>query len=104
VIGPIVKMHETPASVTRSSPALGQRNDEILAQRGFSAAETESLRQVASSAEPAIWRRPPDWRWSNLCHGDRERKRKTVIENPSCRMLDATMSDRPARGGAFEEF
>ncbi len=45
VIGPIIKMHETPVTVTRSSPALGEHNDEILAELGFSAAEITSFRE-----------------------------------------------------------
>jgi formyl-CoA transferase len=44
VIGPIIKMHETPTAVSRPSPALGQHNDEILAELGFSPAEIAALR------------------------------------------------------------
>ena len=44
MVGPILKMSETPLAATRASPALGQHTDEILRQWGVSAQQIQSLK------------------------------------------------------------
>jgi crotonobetainyl-CoA:carnitine CoA-transferase CaiB-like acyl-CoA transferase len=41
---PVVSMSATPTRVQRASPALGEHNDEVLAELGFSDADIASLR------------------------------------------------------------
>ena len=45
-IGVPVKLSETPGAIRRPAPTLGQHTDEVLAEFGFSSAETLSLRQA----------------------------------------------------------
>lgn len=44
MVGPIVKMSETPTKARFASPTLGQHNDEILAELGYSPADISTLR------------------------------------------------------------
>ena len=43
-LGPVVKLSDTPASIRRTAPDLGEHNDELLAEIGYGATETEDLR------------------------------------------------------------
>jgi formyl-CoA transferase len=43
-LGIPVKLSETPGAVRRAAPLLGQHNDEVLAEVGYSAEEIASLR------------------------------------------------------------
>ena len=45
VIGPVVKLSETPATVRTAPPLLGQHTDEVLAGLGFDHARIEGLRK-----------------------------------------------------------
>ncbi|HUP84139.1 MAG TPA: CoA transferase [Acidimicrobiales bacterium] len=47
MVGPIIRLHETPAAAQGPSPTLGQHNDEILRELGYSGAEIGSLRDSA---------------------------------------------------------
>ena len=47
MVGPIIRLHETPAAAQCPPPTLGQHNDEILAELGYSAAEIGSLREAS---------------------------------------------------------
>ncbi|MDA1349138.1 MAG: CoA transferase [Chloroflexi bacterium] len=49
-IGVPVKLSETPGSVRRPAPTLGQHTDEVLAEFGFSSDETEALRRSGAVA------------------------------------------------------
>jgi len=55
VVAPAVKMSETPASIERSAPMIGEHTSEILAEFGFSAQETRAFLAggAVSQAEPA---------------------------------------------------
>jgi formyl-CoA transferase len=44
MVGPIVRLHETPAAAQSPPPTLGQHNDEILASVGYTPAEIDELR------------------------------------------------------------
>jgi crotonobetainyl-CoA:carnitine CoA-transferase CaiB-like acyl-CoA transferase len=44
MVGPLVRMSETPPSARTASPTLGQHTDEILADLGFSTEELAALR------------------------------------------------------------
>jgi formyl-CoA transferase len=46
MIGPIVQFHETPARAQFAPPTLGQHNDEILGELGYSSSEISSLREA----------------------------------------------------------
>ncbi len=43
-IGIPVKLSETPGSIRRSAPALGQHTDEILGEFGYSETQIDELR------------------------------------------------------------
>jgi alpha-methylacyl-CoA racemase len=45
-----VRLSETPASVRRAAPALGEHTDEVLSEAGFSADEIEGLRRSGAAA------------------------------------------------------
>ena len=45
MVGPLVKMSESPTEVQGASPALGQHTDEILASFGYDAAAIAALRE-----------------------------------------------------------
>ena len=45
ITGPAAKFSRTPTRVRSGSPALGQHNDEILAELGLSADERAKLRE-----------------------------------------------------------
>jgi len=55
VVAPAVKMSETPASIERPAPMIGEHTGEILAEFGFSARETRSFLDggAVAQAEPA---------------------------------------------------
>ena len=42
---PVITMSGTPTRVQRASPALGEHNDEVLLDLGFSAKEINALRE-----------------------------------------------------------
>ena len=46
MVGPPLQMSETPLRVQGSSPALGQHNDEILGELGYTAEQIESMRSA----------------------------------------------------------
>jgi len=43
MVGPLVQMSHTPVTARHASPTIGQHNDEILAEAGYSAAEIADL-------------------------------------------------------------
>ncbi len=45
MVGPIIKMSETPLEARAASPALGQHTEEVLGALGYSAAEVRRLRE-----------------------------------------------------------
>jgi len=45
MVGPVLKMSETPLEPTRASPALGGHTDEILFEYGYTKAQIQSLRE-----------------------------------------------------------
>ena len=45
VVGPPYRLSETPASVRRAAPGLGEHNDEVLASIGYRPAEIDALRR-----------------------------------------------------------
>jgi CoA:oxalate CoA-transferase len=45
MVGPVVKMSETPTRVQRASPALGEHTDEILSALGYSPREIARLKE-----------------------------------------------------------
>jgi crotonobetainyl-CoA:carnitine CoA-transferase CaiB-like acyl-CoA transferase len=47
MVGPIIRLHETPAAAQCPPPTLGQHNDEILVALGYTPAEIEELRASA---------------------------------------------------------
>ena len=49
-IGIPVKLSETPGTVRRAAPTLGQHTDEVLAEFGFSPNETDELRRSGAVA------------------------------------------------------
>lgn len=50
MVGPVMQMAKTPATVRRPPPTLGQHNEEILAEFGYSGAEIASLRASGALA------------------------------------------------------
>ncbi|MGH9046228.1 MAG: CaiB/BaiF CoA transferase family protein [Acidimicrobiales bacterium] len=44
MVGPVITMERTPTSVRRAPPTLGQHNEEILSEFGYSTTEIELLR------------------------------------------------------------
>ncbi len=46
MVGPIVKMTDTPTEVQGPSPALGQHTDELLARLGYDSARIAALKQA----------------------------------------------------------
>ena len=46
VVAPAVKMSETPATIDRPAPMVGEHGREILAEFGFSGAEIEALEKT----------------------------------------------------------
>lgn len=44
MVGPIVRMHATPTAAQMAPPTLGQHNDEVLAEIGYSPAEVDAMR------------------------------------------------------------
>jgi crotonobetainyl-CoA:carnitine CoA-transferase CaiB-like acyl-CoA transferase len=51
MIGPIVKMSDTPLVPENPSPTLGQNNDEILETLGYSVKKIEELRNSGAVGE-----------------------------------------------------
>jgi formyl-CoA transferase len=45
-LGPVVKLSDTPAAITRTAPDLGQHTDEVLGELGMDAGEITSLREA----------------------------------------------------------
>jgi crotonobetainyl-CoA:carnitine CoA-transferase CaiB-like acyl-CoA transferase len=45
-IGSPIKLADTPASVRRAPPLLGQHDDEILAELGYAPEQINELRQA----------------------------------------------------------
>ena len=45
MVGPMLKMSETPLEPTRASPALGGHTDEILSEYGYTTTQIQSLRE-----------------------------------------------------------
>jgi len=50
MVGPLIQMEQTPTSVRRPPPTLGQHNEEVLTELGYSAAEIDKLREVGAVA------------------------------------------------------
>jgi crotonobetainyl-CoA:carnitine CoA-transferase CaiB-like acyl-CoA transferase len=50
MVGPVIQMANTPTSVRRPPPTLGQHNGEVLAEFGYSAEEIDKLREVGALA------------------------------------------------------
>lgn len=50
MVGPLIQMDKTPTSVRRPPPTLGQHNEEVLTELGYSAAEIDKLREVGAVA------------------------------------------------------
>jgi CoA:oxalate CoA-transferase len=50
MVGPVIQMERTPTSVRRAPPTLGQHNEEILNEFGYSAADIDKLREVGALA------------------------------------------------------
>jgi crotonobetainyl-CoA:carnitine CoA-transferase CaiB-like acyl-CoA transferase len=50
MVGPIIQMEKTPTTVRRAPPTLGQHNEEILEEFGYSASEIEKLRETGAVA------------------------------------------------------
>jgi crotonobetainyl-CoA:carnitine CoA-transferase CaiB-like acyl-CoA transferase len=46
VVAPAVKMSETPATIDRPAPMVGEHGREILAEFGFSGSEIEALEKA----------------------------------------------------------
>ncbi len=46
MVGPFVKMSETPLKAVRPSPALGEHTDEVLSELGYSAEEIRRLKEL----------------------------------------------------------
>ena len=44
--GPVIRLSETPAELQRPSPMLGEHNEEIFSQLGYSAEEIEKFRML----------------------------------------------------------
>jgi crotonobetainyl-CoA:carnitine CoA-transferase CaiB-like acyl-CoA transferase len=47
MVGPIIRLHETPAAAQCPPPTLGQHNDEILTTLGYTDAEIDELRAAS---------------------------------------------------------
>nr|WP_297414960.1 CoA transferase [uncultured Nocardioides sp.] len=45
-LGPVVKLSDTPATITRTAPDLGQHTDEVLGELGVDPAEIAALREA----------------------------------------------------------
>lgn len=45
-LGPVVKLSETPAAITRTAPDLGEHTDEVLEELGIPAEERSQLREA----------------------------------------------------------
>ena len=50
MVGPVIQMARTPTSVRRAPPTLGQHNEEILTEFGYSAGEIDKLRELGALA------------------------------------------------------
>jgi formyl-CoA transferase len=50
MVGPIIQMEKTPTGVRRAPPTLGQHNQEILVELGYSPGEIAKLREVGALA------------------------------------------------------
>ncbi len=50
MVGPVIEMAATPTSVRRPPPTLGQHNDEVLAELGYSDDEVAKLRDLGAVA------------------------------------------------------
>ena len=50
MIGPVIQMAKTPSAVLRPPPTLGQHNEEVLAEIGYSAEEIVKLRETGALA------------------------------------------------------
>lgn len=50
MVGPLIQMDKTPTGVRRPPPTLGQHNEEVLGELGYSPAEIEKLREVGAVA------------------------------------------------------
>ena len=46
MVGPMLKMSETPLEPTQPSPALGQHTEDVLLQHGYTTAQLEQLREL----------------------------------------------------------
>ena len=49
MVGPMIKMTETPLEAKRASPALGEHSDEVLGELGYSPPEIQHLKDAAVS-------------------------------------------------------
>jgi formyl-CoA transferase len=50
MVGPIIQMEKTPTTVRRAPPTLGQHNEEILVEFGYSSGEIDKLREIGAIA------------------------------------------------------
>ncbi len=50
MVGPVIQMAKTPTSVRRAPPTLGQHNEEILSEFGYSSEEIDRLRDSGALA------------------------------------------------------
>jgi crotonobetainyl-CoA:carnitine CoA-transferase CaiB-like acyl-CoA transferase len=50
MVGPVIQMAKTPTSVRRPPPTLGQHNEEVLSEFGYSSAEIAALRDKGALA------------------------------------------------------
>ena len=51
VVGPAVTMSETPATIERHAPLVGEHSREVLSQYGFSADEIDAMLQRGAVAQ-----------------------------------------------------
>ena len=46
MVGPMLKMSETPLTPTQASPALGEHTDEVLTAYGYTREQIQNLREL----------------------------------------------------------